>query len=79
MNWLNEFKKWLNSRLVFAIEKENKVTDFLKVQTSFPILIISYEMFNKNSDILSNIKFDLLICDEGHRKLNLNLILSYKL
>ncbi len=34
------------------------------------MLIISYEMFLRSHDALSAVKFDLLICDEGHRLKN---------
>ena len=41
------------------------------VNTSiFPVLIISYEMFVRAYDIIKQINFDLIICDEGHRLKN---------
>jgi len=36
----------------------------------YPVLIISYEMLIRSLELLSRVKFDLLICDEGHRLKN---------
>lgn len=33
-------------------------------------MIISYEMFVRSYEVLKGVKFDLLICDEGHRLKN---------
>ncbi len=38
-----------------------------------PVLIISYEMFVRNYEMLSKISFDLVVCDEGHRLKNTNI------
>ncbi len=36
-----------------------------------PVLIMSYEMFVRSfEDLSSHVKFDLLVCDEGHRLKN---------
>ena len=36
------------------------------------MLIISYEMFIRSQELLARVKFDLIICDEGHRLKNSN-------
>ena len=36
----------------------------------YPLMIISYEMFVRSYEVLKGVKFDLLICDEGHRLKN---------
>ncbi len=36
----------------------------------YPVLIISYEMFIRSQELLSQVKFDIVICDEGHRLKN---------
>lgn len=36
-------------------------------------MLISYEMLMRNFEELSQIKFDILVCDEGHRLKNNNI------
>ncbi|KAG1649713.1 DNA repair and recombination protein RAD54B [Nymphon striatum] len=74
MNWLQEFKQWLGAERisVFGVTQNNKVEDFIK-SSLHSVLIISYEMFLRSSTILEHIKFDLIICDEGHRLKNANI------
>ena len=36
----------------------------------YPVLIISYEMFLRAEEVLRAVKFDLVVCDEGHRLKN---------
>ena len=36
----------------------------------YPVLLISYEMMMRSHDMLKNVSFDLIICDEGHRLKN---------
>lgn len=37
-----------------------------------PVMIISYEMFLRNVDVIKKMDFDMLVCDEGHRLKNIN-------
>lgn len=73
-NWEKEFDKWLKDRkfYVYAIDgKKKNVKDFVKKNPKiYPVLIISYDTYYRNQDILSNLEFDLAICDEGHRLKN---------
>ncbi|XP_052071010.1 DNA repair and recombination protein RAD54B-like [Mytilus californianus] len=70
-NWNQEFKKWLGTeRLsVYCVSSEKRVEDFVNTSI-YPVLIISYEMFVRAYDIVKQINFDLVICDEGHRLKN---------
>ena len=43
--------------------------DFMKTAV-YPVLIISYEMFVRMYEVIKQIKFDLIVCDEGHRLKN---------
>ncbi|VDI75014.1 DNA repair and recombination protein RAD54B [Mytilus galloprovincialis] len=70
-NWNQEFKKWLGTeRLsVYCVSSEKRVEDFVNTSI-YPVLIISYEMFVRVYDIVKQMNFDLVICDEGHRLKN---------
>ena len=41
--------------------------------TTYPVLIISYEMLVRNLELLQTVNFDLVVCDEGHRLKNANI------
>ena len=36
----------------------------------YPVVVISYEMFLRTCERLRAVKFDIIICDEGHRLKN---------
>uniref|UniRef100_A0A146LH21 DNA repair and recombination protein RAD54-like n=1 Tax=Lygus hesperus TaxID=30085 RepID=A0A146LH21_LYGHE len=69
-NWKNEFTRWIGSHKIqpFVVDKNNRPKDFNKSRS--PVLIISYEMFVKSHEDVKENKFDLMICDEGHRLKN---------
>ena len=57
------------SNLYFTIVA---LQDFL-CSSVYKILIISYEMYVRNTDVLNPVNFDIVICDEGHRLKNSNI------
>ncbi|XP_050305885.1 DNA repair and recombination protein RAD54-like [Anthonomus grandis grandis] len=76
-NWYNEINKWLHGRLPALMidggpDVKKKVTQFMQSQgrTSIPVLIISYETFRMQADILHSSEVGLVLCDEGHRLKN---------
>ena len=71
-NWRAEFKKWLgDDRLkVFALAESKEVIEFGRTSALNPVLILSYEVMARAMEQLAAQKFDLLVCDEGHRVKN---------
>lgn len=76
-NWKKEFKKWLSMNRVGILtvgSKQNSRNDLMNIkmfgQTRVhQVLLLGYEKLVTLRDVLvqSRIKFDLLVCDEGHR------------
>ncbi|XP_055605954.1 DNA repair and recombination protein RAD54B-like [Uranotaenia lowii] len=73
-NWDREINKWLKGERMFTfiVGPNNKLRKYAQ-SPHIPILIISYEMLAKQFDELQSVKFDLVICDEGHRLKNCNI------
>ncbi|XP_011875667.1 PREDICTED: DNA repair and recombination protein RAD54B-like isoform X3 [Vollenhovia emeryi] len=72
-NWEKEFIKWLGSHRMspYVVSGKNRLKDF-KAHPRNSVMIISYEMFVKCHTEISEIAFDLIVCDEGHRLKNSN-------
>lgn len=76
-NWKNEFSKWLglNRLNVLTInsnkyQNEKQDIELFGRNNVYQVMIIGYEKMQSMSDSLSQIRFDLLVCDEGHRLKN---------
>src|SRR5690606_22656895 len=75
--WVKEINLWLGKERLKPVwigedskkETKLKIENFCNSQVS-PLIIISYEQLRLNVDILSKVKFGLMICDEGHRLKN---------
>ncbi|CAI5759067.1 unnamed protein product [Candida verbasci] len=69
-NWKAEFKKWINNKLsIQSSAEKSDIVNFGRYNV-YQILIINYEKLSTCFQELSNVKFDLLVCDEGHRLKN---------
>ncbi|XP_032677670.1 DNA repair and recombination protein RAD54B-like isoform X1 [Odontomachus brunneus] len=73
-NWKKEFTKWLGCHRIspYVVDGKNKPNDFTK-QPRNSVMIISYEMFIRCHTEITEIIFDLIVCDEGHRLKNSNI------
>ncbi|CAD6198751.1 unnamed protein product [Caenorhabditis auriculariae] len=71
-NWQFEFKKWFrNDRLpAMRMQKTKDLKTFAVSANYNPYLIISYDMALRYQKELASLKFDMIVCDEGHRLKN---------
>ncbi|KAG7877655.1 hypothetical protein KL906_004715 [Ogataea polymorpha] len=73
MNWKKEFRKWLGPNRVSILalngssnnDKQN-IQGFANTNV-YHVMIIGYEKMLTVADDVGGIKFDLVVCDEGHR------------
>lgn len=75
-NWRKEFKKWIDVNRIGILTVNNKqqspakdkqdIVNFGKVNV-YQVLIMSYEKVLSCSEEFASVKFDFLVCDEGHR------------
>ena len=66
MQWpLWSTTKWIFQRMTDCFHFQ----DYVKTAV-YPVLIISYEMFVRDYEVVKKVPFDLVVCDEGHRLKN---------
>jgi DNA repair and recombination protein RAD54B len=77
-NWGKEFKRWLGDERI-KVFTTNPKTDNLKDYLGsflYPVLLLNYEKLTKFKDELRTANFDLIVCDEGHRLKNSDVMAS---
>ncbi|BFZ62062.1 helicase [Saitoella coloradoensis] len=67
-NWIREFRKWLGKERIAVLGCETKkdVQDF-KMGNTYNVMVIGYEKLRLLQEDMKKLKFDIIVCDEGHR------------
>ncbi|PIO67141.1 protein, SNF2 family, partial [Teladorsagia circumcincta] len=73
-NWKCEFRKWfqMGRAPIVTVKRPSDITTYSCSVSTYPYLIISYEMALRYAEKLAAVRFDILVCDEGHRLKNIN-------
>lgn len=90
-NWIEEFQKWCPTIPVVMYHgkpeqreylRKNSITKHLikgRPTEKFPVVLTSYEIILRDKSFLSNIRWEFIIIDEGHRMKNYNSLLFQEL
>uniref|UniRef100_A0A8R1HMT7 DNA repair and recombination protein RAD54-like n=1 Tax=Caenorhabditis japonica TaxID=281687 RepID=A0A8R1HMT7_CAEJA len=73
-NWKAEFDKWwrfMRFPAVIALQAKD-ISTYQSTAKSMPYLIVSYDMAQRHVEKLRSQKFDVIVCDEGHKLKNVD-------
>ncbi|KAK6016207.1 SNF2 family protein, partial [Ostertagia ostertagi] len=62
----------LKQPMIVTVKRASDITTYACSVSTYPYLIISYEMALRYTEKLAAVRFDILVCDEGHRLKNIN-------